>query len=81
METEELRKQIHGYIDQADDRFVNLVYAMVMADLQEPEYELSDEEKKILDERLAQHEKDPESESSMEEVFQRLSKKFDVSKI
>ena len=52
METVELRKQIHGYIDKADDRFVNLVHAMMLADLEESEFELSDEHKRILDERL-----------------------------
>lgn len=28
MRTREIRKEIHDYIDQADDRFLKLVYAM-----------------------------------------------------
>ena len=72
METDELRKQIHGYIDKADDRFVNLVHAMMLADL-EPEFELSDEHKRILDERLKQHEANPNSGSSMEEAFAHIN--------
>ena len=76
METDELRKQIHGYIDKADDRFVNLVHAMMLADLEEPEFELSDEHKRILDERLKQHEADPSSGSSMEEAFARINKQL-----
>ena len=39
MATEAIRKEIHGYIDKADDRFINLVYAMMLADLEEPKFE------------------------------------------
>ena len=74
METDELRKQIHGYIDKADDRFVNLVHAMMLADLEKPGFELSDEHKRILDERLKQHEADHNSGSFMEEAFARINK-------
>lgn len=76
METAELRKKIHGYIEKADDRFVNLVHAMMLADLEEPEFDLSDEHKRILDERLKQHEADPNSGSSMEETFARINKQL-----
>ena len=72
METKELRKEIHGYIDQADDRFITLVHAMMVADLDEEDYELSDEHKRILEERLGDFQKNPNSGSSMEEVFKRL---------
>lgn len=76
METDEFRKQIHGYIDKADDRFVNLVHAMMVADIEEPEYELSDEHKRILDERLEDYRKNPDTGSPMEEVFERLRKRL-----
>lgn len=29
MQTADIRKEIHNYIDQADDRFLRLVYSMV----------------------------------------------------
>lgn len=75
METAELRKQIHGYIEKADDRFVNLVHAMMIADLEEPEFDLSDEHKSVLDERIEDYHKNPDAGSSMEDVFERLRKK------
>jgi hypothetical protein len=76
METEEIRKQIHGYIDKADDRFVNLVHAMMVADLEETGFELSDENERILDERLKLHIQDPDSGSTMEEAFTRINKQL-----
>ena len=72
MATEVIRKQIHGYIDKADDRFINLVHAMIVADLDEPELELSEDLKVIMDERLEDYHKNPEAGSPMKEVFERL---------
>jgi len=46
----------------------NNMYDMVQADMKEEDYQLSEEHKKILDERLASNASDPPSGSKCEEV-------------
>ena len=72
MGTIKLRNELHQYIDSADDRLINLMYALVQADLKEEDYQLSKEHKKILDSRLATHEENPTSGSDWNEVKSRI---------
>jgi putative addiction module component (TIGR02574 family) len=74
MDTTILRNEIHRYIDNADERFLNLVYGMIQADQTEDEYELSESEIRMLEERLADYKKNPDSGSSWEDVKKRLLK-------
>lgn len=68
----QIRELLHEYINKADERFINLMYAMVQADMKEDDYELSATHKKILDERIAAHKANPSSGSSWEEVKTRI---------
>lgn len=72
METNQIRELLHEYINKADERLINLIYAMVQADMNEDDYELSATHKKILDERIAAHEANPLSGSSWTEVKTRI---------
>lgn len=72
----EIRELLHEYINRADERFINLMYAMVQADMKEEEYNLSATHKKILDERIASHEADPISGSNWDEVRARIKKQL-----
>ena len=72
MGTPQIRELLHEYINKADERLINLMYAMVQADMKEDDYELSATHKKILDERIAAHETNPLSVSSWEEVKTRI---------
>ncbi len=76
MGTPQKRELLHDYINKADDRFINLVYAMVQADMSEEDYELSESHKKILDERLAAYESNPSSGSDWEEVKDRIKRQL-----
>ncbi len=67
-----MREELHEYIDNADDRLINLMYAMVQADMKEADHQLTAENKKILDSRLAAHEANPSSGASWEEVKSRV---------
>ena len=69
----QIRDLLHEYIDKADERLINLMYAMVQADMKEDDYELSATHKKTLDERIAAHEANPSSGSNWEEVKTRIS--------
>ena len=64
MVTSQIWELLHEYINKADERLINLMYAMVQADMKEDDYELSITHKKILDERLSAHEANPLSGSS-----------------
>ncbi|WP_420580578.1 addiction module protein [Reichenbachiella sp.] len=68
----ELRDEIHKYVDQADDRVLQMIYGLFQADLTEDHFEFSDEHKRILDERLENHESNPVSGSSWEETKSRI---------
>lgn len=72
MGTHQIRELLHEYINKADERLINLMYAMVQADMNEDDYELSATHKKILDERIAGHEANPASGSSWSEVKTRI---------
>jgi len=76
MSTIEIKEHLHEYIDQADERMLKLFYAMTQADLEEREYQLSDTQIKILDERIASHKADPEAGSSWEDVKSRIKGKL-----
>ncbi|MCF6360074.1 MAG: addiction module protein [Cyclobacteriaceae bacterium] len=72
MGTPQIRELLHEYINKADERLINLMYAMAQADMKEVDYELSTTHKKILDKRLAAHKANPSSGSSWEEVKTRV---------
>jgi putative addiction module component (TIGR02574 family) len=72
MRASQIREELHQYIDNADDRLINLMYAMVHADMVESDYQLSDGHKKLLDQRLAAHETKPSSGSSWKDVKSRV---------
>lgn len=73
MNTTHLREELHQYINQADDRFIQLVYAMVQADKQEQEL-LTQAEKEELARRMKQHKNGQSKSYTWEEVKARLSK-------
>ena len=69
MSTTEIREKLHQYINEADNRFIQLVYGMMKADEQSKDenIELTEAHMKILDKRLAEHQADPDSGSSWKE--------------
>jgi len=72
MGTHQIRELLHEYINKADERLINLMYAMVQGDMNEDDYELRATHKKILDERIVAHEANPMSGSSWREVKTRI---------
>ena len=76
MSTAEIREKLHNYINMADERFLNLMYAMAQADMKEAGYDLSDSHIKILDQRIAAHKVNPTAGSSWEDVKSRIKKQL-----
>jgi putative addiction module component (TIGR02574 family) len=73
MDATAIRNVIHQYIDDADDRFLSLIYGMIKADKEDTSInEISDEEMQLIEDRLAEYKKNPNSGSSWEEVEKRI---------
>jgi hypothetical protein len=70
---EAVKSKIHEYIDQADERFLNLVYGMIQADQSEVNYILSEDELRVVEERLEEYTRNPNSGAEWSEVKKRLS--------
>lgn len=71
----QIREELHQYIDKADERILNMIYAMVKADTGQEDYLLTDEHKQLLDERLAAHKASPQEGSTWSEVKNRVTQK------
>ena len=76
MSIAQLRSELHDLIEKADDRLLNLIYAMLQADMTDDDYQLSNDHKKILDERLKDHQKDPTSGSDWKSTKSRILDKL-----
>ena len=74
MSASQIRKELHNFIDQADERILKLLYGMMTAD-QNEDPELSEAIKQILDDRLAAHRANPTEGATWSEVKARVIKK------
>lgn len=72
MNATEIKKELHEYIEDADDRLLLLIYGMILADKQG--YEIPDWHKKIVEERLEDYERDPNNVISWEELKSKIEK-------
>ena len=74
MSTPGIRQELHQYIDSADEKVLQILYTLFIEEnkLTEQDFELTPEQKKILDERLEVLEKNPEDGSPWKEVKQRI---------
>ena len=71
MNTENLRKDLQDYISKADERFVQLVYGMMLADMSGA-YLLREAEREELDVRIVRHKKGESKSCSWGEVKRRF---------
>ena len=73
----ELREKWRKSINEVDEKFLKMIdslYSSYMEDSQE--YEISDEHKKLLDERLADYEANPDSSIEWEVVREEIKTKY-----
>lgn len=75
--TLDIRNRIHNFVDQADERILNIFNAIIEADEAEVS-ELSDEQKRILDERLEKHKQSPNSGKHWNELRQELKLNYNL---
>jgi len=74
MGTAIIREKLHDYIGRADDRLLNLIYAMMQADLDE--LELNEKQELTLDKRIASHQENPSAGSKWEDVKERIKRQL-----
>lgn len=75
--TTDLKKRIHEFIDQADERILRIINAIITTE-ETGEEGLSAEHKAILDERLKEHRENPTAGKSWKEVKQELKKEYGI---
>ncbi|PIB25178.1 addiction module protein [Maribacter sp. 4G9] len=77
MATLDLKKSVLNYIDNADDRLLKLIKALVETyQEEETDYEISEEHRKVLDQRLADHKANPDSGKDWKVLKPELRKKY-----
>ena len=71
----QLRKKIHDFIDQADDKMLQIFNAIISNENSD-EKGLTKEHRAILDKRLEEHQYNPESGKPCTEVVNELKKEY-----
>lgn len=74
----QLRKKIHDFIDQADDKMLQIFNAIISNENSD-EKGLTKEHREILDKRLEEHQYNPESGKPWTEVVNELKKEYGLS--
>jgi len=64
----QIREELHQLINTADDRLLNLIYDVMIDETREEDFLLSEDHKKILDQRLADHKANPSEGIGLNEV-------------
>ncbi len=75
MDANKLRAELHGLIDQADERLLNMVYELIQEDLSVDD-ELTNDQKELLDKRLNEHHSQEDSGSNWDDVKARIKSKL-----
>jgi hypothetical protein len=73
MDTLAVKNRIRDYLEDADERILRIINAIIESE--SDDYELSESHKEILDERLKHHEENPGDGKSWEEAIQKIRSK------
>lgn len=75
MNAPELRQQLHNQIDKLDDKSLQRMFSILQDYLKlEKDFELTEEQRNLIDERLDDYEKNPENVISWGESKKRIKK-------
>ena len=74
MNTTDIRKELHDYIETADVSILNAIYEILRASEGQDDYEISDELKRMLDERLKAYYSNPTDVLTLEEMKAKYKK-------
>lgn len=70
MSTQEIKKEIHEYVESADSRILKLIYAMIIAD--KSGEAVPDWHRTIVEERLVEFEANPGNTISWEDLKKKI---------
>lgn len=70
----DIKKELHEYIDTADENLLKAIYEILRAAENVDDFEISDEHKRILDERLKAYYANPNDVLTWEEVKSKYGK-------
>jgi hypothetical protein len=70
MSTQEIKKEIHEYVESADSRILKLIYAMMIADKYGEA--IPDWHRTIVEERLIEFEANPGNTTSWEDLKKKI---------
>jgi Putative addiction module component len=72
MGSTDIRRELHEYIDHADDRLLKLIYGMML--VERHSYEIPEWHEQIVHDRLEAYEKNPENVISWDELKSTIKK-------
>ena len=72
MTATDIKKELHKYIDDADDRILKILYGMILADKQS--HEIPHWHKEVIEERLEQYYANPMDVITLEEMKEKVLK-------
>ena len=70
----DIKKELHEYIETANENVLNAIYEILRASEGDNDFELSDEHKRILDERLKAYYTNPMDVITLEEMKAKYNK-------
>lgn len=80
MNTATIKKRLHTYLENADDKKLKAIYTMVEHEISEDSVEYSESFKTELKRRAATYKKNPASAVSAEESKKRIAKILNTAK-
>jgi hypothetical protein len=72
MNTTDIKRELHEYIEEADDRLLRILYGVVLAG--QESYEIPEWHKIVLHERLEDYQKNPRNVISWEDLKTKIEK-------
>jgi hypothetical protein len=76
MNTVQLRQALHEYIDQADEKAIQLMYSFLNSqDKDKDDFEMPEEHKQIVDQRLKEYYENPRDVLTLEEMKEKYGYK------
>ena len=74
MNTIDIKKELHEYIETANENVLNTIYEILRASEDHNDFEISDEHKRVLDERLKAYYINPIDVITLEEMRAKYKK-------
>ena len=75
MNTIDIKKELHDYIETANENVLKSIYEILRASEDHNDFDISDEHKRVLDERLKAYYLNPMDVITLEEIKAKYKKK------